>query len=74
MDNTRVIEDLRRLPDATPALIKLARECVKDGKLDVELLAFRMEELETATREAQAYVNSTTEAISCLRALIRSSS
>ncbi len=74
MDNSKIIEDLKRLPDATPRLISLARECVKDGKLDLGLLTFRMEELEAANKEARAYADSTTEAVSCLRGLLRSSS
>jgi hypothetical protein len=73
MDNTRIIQALKRVPETNLRLIALAREAVKaDGTLDVEKLTFNMAELQTAIKEAQVYSESTRKAVSCLIKLNRS--
>ncbi len=74
MDNTKLIQALKRVPETNLRLITLAREAVKsDGTLDVEKLTFNMAELQIAIKEAQAYAECTRKAVSCLVKLNRSS-
>lgn len=70
--NTELIKDLKGLPDATPRLFQIVRECITNGKLDVQLVTFKIQELEIAAKQAQAYSQSTRKAVLCLRQFLRS--
>jgi hypothetical protein len=72
MDNTTLIEALKRVPETKLRLIAIVREATKeDGSLDIQKLTFDMAELRAAIDEARAYAESVRKTVSCLKNLNR---
>lgn len=68
-----MIDALKGVPEARLRLLELAWELVReDGSLDPERASFLAREIEEAIAEAQAYAQSTREAVRCLKAMGRS--
>jgi len=73
MESEDVIRILKDVPECRLRLIQLANEVTgDDGAIDRLKVGYCVKELEEATKEAEAYVKATREAVQCLIRMARS--